>query len=317
MDTIDRPRVGLALGGGIARGLAHIGVLQVLEENKVPVDIVAGTSSGSLVGAMYAAGLSVERMVQEARKLVWSNLVKLRLRRDGLLDSDGLNRLFHALVGDLDFSRLRLPFAAVAVDVTTGEEVSIREGKVAAAVRASCAVPGVFLPVRMNGRVLVDGAVRNSVPVSVVRAMGADLVVAVELGRQTKPQAPPRNILDIIMYSIAIMSQDQIDKALARADIAIRPILDNLGPVDLHRADEFIEAGRLAAREAIPELLARLSPVRSEGTRSTVGADAGDAIGQGGAHAVSDISSERAGEVAGSVPPERIGEQSGTGEKAS
>jgi NTE family protein len=259
MDTLDRPKVGLALGGGIARGLAHIGVLQVLEDNKIPVDIVAGTSSGSLVGAMYAAGLSVDQMAQEARKLVWSNLVKLRLRRDGLLDSDGLNRFFQALVGDLEFSRLRLPFAAVAVDVTTGEEVAIREGKVATAVRASCAVPGVFLPVRMNGRVLVDGGVRNNVPVSVARAMGADLVIAVELGRQTRPQAPPRNVLDIIMYSIAIMAQDQIGKALALADLAIRPNLETLGAVDLHRADEFIEAGRLAAEEALPELLAKLS----------------------------------------------------------
>lgn len=262
--TSGRPRVGLALGGGFARGLAHIGVLQVLEENNIPVDLVAGTSSGSLVGAMYAAGLSVERMAQEARKLAWSNLVKLRLRRDGLLDSEGLDRLFNALVGDLDFSRLRLPFAAVAVDVTTGEEVAIRDGKVATAVRASCAVPGVFLPVRLRGRVLVDGGVRNNVPVSVVRAMGADLVVAVELGRQTRPQAPPRNVLDIIMYSLAIMAQDQIAQALAQADIAIRPNLENLGPVDLHRAHEFIEAGRLAAQEALPEVLAALSPTVSE-----------------------------------------------------
>ncbi len=246
--------VGLALGGGFARGAAHIGVLQALTAHKIPIDVVAGTSAGSLVGAMYCAGLDPWLLERAAERMNWRALVKLKLRRDGLLDAEGLERFMLGNVGDLQFSDLKVPFTATATDLLTGTEVLLTSGRLATAVRASCAFPGIFLPVRLGKHTLVDGGITHPVPAAVARRMGADFVIAVELSRPGAENKVPRNLLHIMLYSLAIVQRPQINLALQEADVVVQPDLSSFSVVELERVADIIRTGREAAEEAIPRI---------------------------------------------------------------
>jgi len=251
-------RVGLALGGGFARGTAHIGVLQVLTANNIPVHLVAGTSAGSLVGAMYCAGLDPWLMEREAERMNWRGLVRLKLRRDGLLDATGLERFLVSSVGDLSFRDLKTPFTATATDLLTGTDVLLDTGRVTPAVRASCAFPGIFLPVRVGQHTLVDGGLTHPVPSSVCRQMGADVVIAVELNQPGRQGKPAKNLLDIMLYSLALVQRSHIDQALSDADVIIQPQLSEFGVIELDRVGEMIQIGRDATILALPEIQAAL-----------------------------------------------------------
>jgi len=256
-------KVGLALGGGFARGIAHIGVLQALLSNQIPIDLIAGTSAGSLVGAMYCAGLDPWLMERVVEQMNWRALVKLRLRRDGLLDAEGLERFIIGQVGDLDFRDLKVPFTAVATDLLTGQAVLLDSGRVSVAVRASCAFPGIFLPVRVGQHTLVDGGLTNPVPSTVVRGMGADLIIGVELNRPRNQSRPPRNLLHIMLYSLALVQRPHIEKALHDADVIVRPDLNDFSVMELERANDMVRTGREATEAVIPairEALATLVP---------------------------------------------------------
>ena len=172
-DLAERKRVGVALGGGAARGPAHIGVLTVLERANIPIDFVAGTS----------AGVSLQQMAEIAEQIGWRNFARPTWPVKGLVSFAELERWLVALLGDLDFADLPVRFAAVAADLDADRLVTLRDGRVAPAVRASCSVPGIVAPVRMNGRRLVDGGVLDNLPVAAVRSMGADYVVAVDICR--------------------------------------------------------------------------------------------------------------------------------------
>ena len=179
-----RKKIGLALGSGAARGLAHIGVLKVLEANRIPVDFIAGSSMGALIGALYAGGLSVEQLQEIACNTDWKLTAKMftpTLPWSGLVEGSRIRQFIQTLVGDRNFSDLKLPFAAVATDVQTGEQIIIENGSLVEAVRASISIPGIFTPVRHQNRFLVDGGVVNSVPTDVARAMGSDIVLAVNV----------------------------------------------------------------------------------------------------------------------------------------
>lgn len=258
-----RPKVALALGGGVARGVAHVGVLQALVEHGIPIHLVAGTSAGSLVGAMYCAGLDPAAIQRAAGSLNWRGLVRLNLRRHGLLDAEGLERFLHDTVGDLEFSHLRVPFVAVATDLISGDEVLLTEGRVSTAVRASCAFPGIFLPVQRDGLTLVDGGLVNNVPTSVARAMGADVVIAVELNRPRPGQRPPRNLLQVMLYSLTVLQRPQIASCLAMADVCIQPDLNDFGIVELERSLDMIAAGRQATEAVLPQIKAALQSTAS------------------------------------------------------
>lgn len=260
-------KVGLALGGGFARGIAHIGVLQALMAHQIPIHMVAGTSAGSLVGGMYCAGLDPWLVERAAEQLNWRSLVRLKLRRDGLLDAQGLERFVLGNLGDLTFDELRIPFTATATDLVTGEEVLLNSGRVAIAIRASCAFPGIFLPVRIGQQTLVDGGLVHPVPAAVARRMGADLVIAVELNKLRKPEKPPRNLLHIMLYSLALVQRPQIAMALSDADVVIQPDLAGYGVIELEKVSDMVRAGREAAEQAIPgirQALERLSEARQE-----------------------------------------------------
>lgn len=254
-------RIGLALGGGFARGIAHIGVLQALLANQIPIDLVAGTSAGSLVGAMFCAGIDPWLMERVIERMNWRALVRLRLRRDGLLDAEGLERFIVGQVGDLHFRDLRIPFTAMATDLLTGDEVRLNSGRVSTAVRASCAFPGIFLPVRLGQHTLVDGGLTHPVPAAIARQMGADMVIGVELNRSRPQVKPPRNLLHIMLYSLALVQRPHIEKALEEADAAVRPDLNDFSVMELERVQEMVKTGREAATEMIPTIKQRLAAI--------------------------------------------------------
>jgi NTE family protein len=179
-----KKKMGLALGSGSAKGLAHIGVIKVLTANRIPIDFIAGSSMGALIGALYASGLSVEQMEDIACNTDWKLTAKMftpTLPWAGLVEGNRIRQFFRTLMGERNFNDLKLPFAAVATDVHTGEEIIIENGSLVEAVRASISIPGVFTPVRHQNRFLVDGGIVNPVPADVVRTMGADRVIAVNV----------------------------------------------------------------------------------------------------------------------------------------
>jgi NTE family protein len=273
-------KVGLALGGGFARGFAHVGVLQALSAHGIAVDLVAGTSAGSLVGALYCAGLDPWLMEQAVEQMNWRALVRLKLRRDGLLDAAGLERFVLGLVGDLSFSELKLPFVVTATDLMNGDEVLLNSGRVATAVRASCAFPGIFLPVRIGPHTLVDGGLVHPVPAEVARRMGADVVIAVELNRPRRETKAPRNLLHIMLYSLALVQRPQIALSLQHADIAIRPDLNDFGVIELERVNDMVRMGREAAEEAMPAILAAIAGPVEEGPNDRPGTDPASVAGE-------------------------------------
>ncbi len=279
-------RVGLALSGGGARGLAHIGVLKVLEREGIPIDCLAGTSMGGLIAAAYAAGLSPDFLEQEAmhmgsiRQLL--TLAEPPLPRRGLFEGQKVSEYLRNHLGERTFDDLRIPLALIAVDLDGGQEVVLREGRVVDAVRATIALPGVLVPVEREGRTLVDGGVLNNLPADVVRRMGADLVVAVDVasGGSTPPlvvEALRRRryipsglvgTLDVLSRTLVVM-MEEIQRhrlAQARPDVVIRPPIPPGVTVltGFSRAAEIIAAGEQAAREALPRVRALLQEKKDD-----------------------------------------------------
>jgi NTE family protein len=242
-------RIGLALGGGAARGLAHLGVLTVLEREQVPITCVAGTSVGSLIGAAYCAGLPVQQLKDLATQLGWRHLASLTWQTQGFVSFEKMERWMVALLGDLDFSDLAIPFAAVATDLESGEPLVLQAGRLAPAVRASCSVPGIVAPVRMDGRLLVDGFATDNLPVAAVRALGADYVIGVDICR---PKLRRRwGPLGVGVAALENMAR-RVGNGLASADCLISPDLAGVSYVRFSRREELIARGIKAAEEKLP-----------------------------------------------------------------
>ncbi|NLA27704.1 MAG: patatin-like phospholipase family protein [Firmicutes bacterium] len=248
------PKIGLALGGGLARGLAHIGAIRVLQEKGIKIDYIAGTSMGSLIAALYACGLKlklIERLAQRISRRTWMDLTFPRM---GLIAGDKLEELLYMLTGRRNFADLTLPLAVVAVDLISGERVVLTEGSVARAVRASCAIPGIFSPVEIGGKLLVDGGVLQRVPASVVREMGAELVIAVDVGIHVGDYKIS-HIFDVMSKSLDIMSREIHRRQSNDADVLIAPGVSDLGPFDFQCVEKAIDRGEEAAREVLPQLV--------------------------------------------------------------
>jgi NTE family protein len=255
MSTRTEKRVGLALSGGAALGAAHIGVLEVLEENAIQPWCVVGSSAGSAVGVAYCAGLSVARIKELALNLEWAKLGRVVLPRRGFLDGSRMEEYLVELIGDCTFSQLQIPFAAAAADLLGDELVVLSEGRVAPAVRASCALPGVFTPVEYEGRLLVDGGLINNLPVSAAREMGADYVIAVDLSSPSSVQRePPGSLLEIWFMSVATLIRNTHREA-SLADVVIRPDVGEFSWIDLTHIPALIERGRQAAEAAMSQIL--------------------------------------------------------------
>lgn len=247
------PRVGLALGGGAAKGFAHIGVIRALEANGIAVDMVAGTSAGSVVGAMYAGGLDAVALQERAVALDEAEIRDVRLFSGGLLQGLKLQDYVNAQVGNRPIERLGKPFAAVATRLDTGERTVFVRGNAGQAVRASSAVPGVFEPARIGGHSYVDGGVTSPVPVDAARQLGADVVIAVDISTRASGEVPG-HMLGIVNQSLAIMGERLGREERARADVVIRPGVNDIGPADFSQRARAIAEGERAALAALPQV---------------------------------------------------------------
>lgn len=253
-----RKKLGLALGGGAARGLAHIGVLKVLDEERIPVSCVAGSSAGSLIGVLYCYGYGWREIRDLAREIDWTDLVTMTLPRMGLVNAQKLEGMVRRLIKGKRIEDLRIPFRAVAVDIARAEEVVLQEGPAARAVRASSSIPGIFEPTPWEGRLLVDGGIMNNVPADVARRMGADVVVGVNLSADLKKEKPPENLLDVVLYSLYIMIHGVAQEGLGKADLIVAPDLRGFGYHNLNRLDEMIDRGERAMLAQLGNLRRKL-----------------------------------------------------------
>jgi NTE family protein len=262
-----RPRLGLALSGGAARGLAHVGVLKVFEEHGVRVDRVAGTSAGALVGGALAAGMSAGEIEKIGRAMRWRALGRMTVSRLGVQSNAVMEQYVRERFPVSRFEELPTPFAAVATDLRTGAAVVMRdEGDLGFAVRASCAIPGWYVPVTdAKGRQLVDGGLVANLPVSVARGLGAEVVVAVDVNSEgAKFLGPPASVLGVLLQSMLVVQRVAVEHQRQLADVVISPAVGHLRWDELARADEFIDAGVEAARAAMPAIKELLEPHRVE-----------------------------------------------------
>jgi NTE family protein len=252
------PRVGLALGGGAARGFAHIGVIQVLEEAGVRPDLVAGTSAGSLVAALYAAGRSGAELAQLALAMDEGAITDWSFPGRGLIRGDALARFVREHTGARPIEQMRLPLGIVATDLDTGEPILFQRGDTGLAVRASSAVPAVFQPVRIGNREYVDGGLVSPVPVRFARQMGAELVIAVDIS--TPPDgAATSDVFRMLLQTFSIMGKSINRFELREADVVLRPDLRGVGSAAFAERSRALAAGRDAARAALPLLRERLA----------------------------------------------------------
>jgi NTE family protein len=251
------PRIGLALGGGAARGFAHIGVIQVLEEAGIKPDLVTGTSAGSLVAALYAAGRNGKDLAAQAMAMDESVLTDWVFPTRGVIRGEALARYVREQTAGAGIEQMRLPLGIVATDLDSGLPVLFRRGDAGQAVRASSAVPAVFLPVRIGEREYVDGGLVAPVPVRFARDMGAELVIAVDVS--TPPDgAPTHDTMRLLLQTFAIMGKRINHFELAQADVVLRPQLAGVSSTDFAARRRAIEAGREAALAALPALRLRI-----------------------------------------------------------
>lgn len=256
-EATPRARVGLALGGGAARGFAHVGVIRALEQAGIVPDVITGTSAGAVVGSLYAAGYTSADLLRIAGQLEQSSVRDLTLPDRGFIRGERLQAFVNRAVQDRPIERLRIRFAAVATDLATGEAVTFRSGDTGLAVRASSAVPGVFQPVTIAGRTLVDGGLTHPVPVAAARALGADVVIAVDISRP--PEAGRfADSIDVILQTFSIMGRAIAAQALREADVVIRPPIGAVGPADFDSRQYAIGEGERATRALLPEIRRRI-----------------------------------------------------------
>jgi NTE family protein len=252
--AVRAPAIGLALGGGFARGIAHIGVLKVLEEEGIPVRVVTGTSVGALIGACYCSGLSLAEMQDVAHSVRFTTFARWTLSRYGFASNDRMISFLTRTLKCKTFEDLRIPLGVTATDFNTGEGVVFHSGSIIDPVRASCAYPGMFLPVEIRGRYLIDGMLSHPVPTRPLLEMGADRVLAVHLKGTWAVGGPPRHLFDVIGQSFAI-AQDAMSSVWRRAaDLVVEPDVAGFAYDDFKRADDLIHAGEVAMRQALPEV---------------------------------------------------------------
>jgi NTE family protein len=254
------PKLGLALGGGAARGFAHIGVLQVLEEEGIKPALVVGTSAGSVVASFYASGKTGQQLqwladtMDETQFTDWANPFSGR----GILRGEALGKYINSQLNGMKIEDMKLPLGIVATDLRTGDGILFRRGDVATAVRASSAVPSVFEPVQIAGKDYVDGGLVSPVPVRYARQMGADLVLAVDISSRPE-DAKTTDMLKVLLQTFSIMGKSISQLELVQADVVVRPALPDIGSTEFSARKKSIEAGRAAMKQAMPQLRALLA----------------------------------------------------------
>ncbi|NOT89998.1 MAG: patatin-like phospholipase family protein [Lysobacter sp.] len=254
-------RIGIALGGGAAKGFAHIGVIKMLEANGFKPEVVSGTSAGSVVGALYASGMDAFQMQEHAVALDEARIRDVTLFNGGLVRGQKLQDYVNEMVGNRAFDRMKKPFAVVSTQLETGARTVFVRGNVGQAVRASCSIPGVFEPVKIDTFHYVDGGVVSPVPVDAARQLGADFVIAVDISTRITGKTP-ENLLGVVNQSITIMGQKLGEQELSRADVIIRPRVNDIGPADFEQRARAILEGEKAALAALPQIRLKLEQMR-------------------------------------------------------
>ena len=248
------PLIGLALGGGFARGIVHVGVLKALEAEGITINFVAGTSVGALIGAAYCSGVTPAELESIAARVRFRDLARWTLSRYGFATNLRMISFLDRILKVKTFEELRIPLAVTATDFASGEGVVFRSGPLADPVRASCAYPGVFLPVTVNGRMLVDGMLAHSLPSQPVREMGADRVIAVNLKSRWSAADGPRHIFDVIGQCFSIAQDMNCAQARACADLIIEPDVTGYRYDDFEHSSELVRIGEEIARDALPKI---------------------------------------------------------------
>jgi NTE family protein len=246
--------IGLALGGGFARGIAHIGVIKVLEAENIPIQFVAGTSVGALIGAAYCSGLGCDELEEIARQVRFKTFARWTLSRYGFASNLRMIGFLNRILKVKTFEELRIPLAVTATDFSTGEGAVFRSGQLIEPVRASCAYPGMFLPVKVDGRLYVDGMLGHAVPSVPLREMGANRVLAVHLKGTWINGDGPRHLFDVIGQCFAIAQEKTSDRWRKAADLIIEPDVNGFKYDDFERTADLIHAGEVVARAAVPQI---------------------------------------------------------------
>jgi NTE family protein len=260
-----RPRLGWALGGGFARGMAHIGVLKVLQENAIPIDALAGVSAGSIAAAAFASGCTIQEMIDDARKVRWSQFARWTLPRLGFATNERLETMLREMLHRATFEELAIPLAVLATDISTGEAVTFRRGDLARAIRASSAFPGLFAPVEHEGRHLVDGAIVCGVPASSLAEFRVDKVVGVCLN-SGRLNHRPTNFFQVVGQAFQIAEARNQATWRPQCDLVIEPDVSGFDWDDFDGLDQLIAAGESATRAALPALRELLSaPAEASG----------------------------------------------------
>jgi len=267
--TTNRLRIGLALSGGAARGIAHVGVLRALEENNIPIDAIAGASAGALVGGSYAAGLSIEQLEKMALGFRWRHTARLSFSRLGLQSNAPMEKYLRARLPVTRFEDLRIPFAAMVTDLRKGSLIVFRDkGDLPFAIRASACIPAIYVPIRDDqGRLLIDGGIVANLPISHTRDLGADLVIAVDVNADgIRFFDQPHTALGVLAYTFIAVERIVSNQERENADVLIAPKVGHIRWDQTRRADELIQVGYEAGVESV-EKIKKLIEERSSARR--------------------------------------------------
>ena len=245
-----KKKIGLALGGGAALGAAHIGVLKAIDEFDIPIHYVAGTSIGAFVGAFHAFGKTWQEIESFARDLDWFDVSRISLSRYGLLSNEKMKSLFHEILGEVTFEDAEIPLAMIAVDISTGEKVVLKSGDIANSVMASTCIPGIFIPVKIGDKFLVDGGIMENVPVITIREMGAEKIIGVDLNTR-HAYKKPGNIIDVLINTFNISIENFTRLQTKDANILIAPDLSDFNLIETDQVDGLIQAGYAEARKVL------------------------------------------------------------------
>ena len=247
------PKVGVAFSGGSALGIAHIGAIRALRENKIPIDCVSGTSAGAIVAAALAFGVPLEKMIELSSRLSWSNLAQFGYSKLGLNSNRLVGEIMIELVGDKKIEDALIPLAIIATDIDTGEKIIFRKGSVAEAIKASTCLPGFFIPTKIKGRKLVDGGLTENLPLSPLKRMGAEMRIGVDLGH-FRTFKKTHNVLDVITNSYNILIKPQENIPAEDVEVLIEPHLEKFRSTDFKKVAELMQAGYHATKLKIPQI---------------------------------------------------------------
>ena len=257
-------KIALVLGAGASRGFAHIGVLKILESNKIPIHMIVGTSAGSFVGSIYAYGFTAFQLQKMSFSIERGDIVDLTIPDNGFVKGEKLEEYINTLLNNTPIEKLRIPFYAVATDIQNAQEVVFGKGNTGTAVRASCSIPGIFRPVKVGDRTYVDGGVVSPVAIDAAKRYGADLVIAVDISSDIGDR-PPESTIETILQSVSIMYSKLSSIQLSKADIVIRPKVGYIGSSDFTKKHEAVLEGEKAAIEALPDINNLINRLQQEG----------------------------------------------------